>query len=279
MQPYCKFWYMNTNETSLNDWITQRVLRGNYFFTMHDIAESFTQKTQNYLRTDLNRLKKRGVIMSPSRNFYVAVPEEYRLKGVVPPVFYIDNMMGFMGKPYYVALLSAAALHGAAHQAPQAFMVITNDKMRSVIKNGTKFNYVTRKYIPTHYLIKKRSKSGDFNISSPALTAIDLIEYEANIGGLSRATEVLAELMETVDFRNVDDSFYKISQTPVYQRLGYILEVVLEEKAQADILYKGCRNTGLTFRKAPLKKGRATEQEALTRWKIQKNITIEIDEL
>lgn len=270
---------MKTNETSLNDWITQRVLRGKYFFTMNDIAESFTQKTQDYLRTDLNRLTKRGVIMSPCRNFYVAVPEEYRLKGVVPPYFYIDRMMSIMGKPYYVALLTAASLHGAAHQVPQTFMVITNDKMRSVIKNGTKFDFVTRKHIPTAFLIKKRSKSGDFNVSSPALTAIDLIDYESNVGGLSRATEVLAELMETVDFRSVDDSFYKISQTPIYQRLGYILDEVLAEKAQADALYKGCKNAGLTFRKTPLKKGRVAEQESATRWKIQENITIEIDEL
>ena len=270
---------MNTNETSLNDWITQRVLRGNYFFSINDIEESFTQKTRNYLRTDLNRLTKRGVIMSPCRNFYVAVPEEYRLKGVVPPVLYIDIMMSFMGKPYYVALLSAAALHGAAHQAPQAFMVITNDKMRSVVKNGTRLDFVTRKYIPMAFLIKKRSKSGDFNVSSPALTAIDLIEYEANVGGLSRATEVLAELLEMIDFKSVDDEFYIISQTPIYQRLGYILEEVLDEKAQADALYEGCKNAGLSFRKTPLKKGRVAEQESATRWKIQENITIEIDEL
>lgn len=270
---------MNTNETSLNDWITQRVLRGKYFFTMEEITASFPQKTRFVLRTDLNRLTKRGVIMSPCRNFYVAVPEEYRLKGLVPPIFYIDNMMSFMGKPYYVALLSAAALHGAAHQAPQAFMVITNDKMRSVVKNGTRLDFVTRKYIPTAFLIKKRSKSGDFNVSSPALTAIDLIEYEANIGGLSRATEVLAELLETIDFKSVDDEFYKIAQTPIYQRLGYILEEVLDEKAQADTLYEGCKNAGLTFRKTPLKKGRMAEQESATRWKIQENITLEIDEL
>ena len=270
---------MNTNETSLNDWITQRVLRGKYFFSINDIEESFTQKTHSYLRTDLNRLSKRGVIMSPCRNFYVAVPEEYRLKGVVPPFFYIDKMMSFMGKPYYVALLSAAALHGAAHQMPQTFMVITNDKMRSVIKNGTRFDFVTRKDIPTAFLIKKRAKSGDFNVSSPALTAIDLIEYEANVGGLSRATEVLAELMEEVDFSSVNADFYKISQIPIYQRLGYILEEVLDEKTQADALYEGCKNAKLTFRKTPLKKGRVAVQESATRWKIQENITIEIDEL
>ena len=90
---------------------------------------------------------------------------------------------------------------------------------------------------------------------------------------------MLVELMETVDFKSVDNSFYKISQTPIYQRLGYILEEVLDDKAQADALYEGCKNTGLTFRKTPLKKGRAAEQESATRWKIQENITLEIDEL
>ena len=270
---------MNTNEKSLNDWITQRVLRGKYFFTINDIAETFPMKTQDYLRTNLSRLSKRGVIMSPCRNFYVAIPEEYRLKGVVSPYFYIDRMMSFMRRPYYVALLTAAALHGAAHQMPQTFMVITNDKMRSVVKNGTRFDFVTRKDIPKAFLIKKRAKSGDFNVSSPALTAIDLIEYEANVGGLSRATEVLAELLETIDFKSVDDEFYKIAQTPIYQRLGYILEEVLDEKAQADTLYEGCKNAKLTFRKTPLKKGQVAEQESATRWKIQENITLEIDEL
>lgn len=270
---------MNTIVISLNDWITQNMLRGRYIFNMDDINKSFPHRSQDYLRTELGRLTKRGVIMSPCRNFYVAIPEEYRLNGMLSPDYYIDYMMRFMGKPYYVALLSAAAFYGAAHQLPQVFMVITNDNIRSVVRNGIKIVYTARKNIPVAYLVKKRAKSGDFNVSSPELTAIDLIEYEANIGGMSRASEVLAELMESVDFSNVNADFYKIGPTPIYQRLGYILEEILKEKKQSEILYKSCRNAGLTFRKIPLKKGKIAQQEAETRWKIQVNMTIEMDEI
>ena len=34
-------------------------------------------------------------------------------------------MMAHLHRGYYVALLTAAAMHGAAHQAPQSFQVIT----------------------------------------------------------------------------------------------------------------------------------------------------------
>ncbi len=255
------------------------MLRGNYLFTKDDVTHSFPLKNQNYLRTNISRLTKKGVIISPWRNFYVAVPEEYRLKGVVPPLFYIDSMMRFFGMPYYVALLSAASLYGAAHQVPQFFMVMTNDDIRSIDRNGIRIVFVSRKRIPTTFLAKKRVQTGDVNVSSPALTTLDLIEYERNIGGLGRACEVLVELMEKVDFIDIGEDFYNISQIPVYQRLGYLLEEVLGEKKQADLLFEGCKKAGLVFRKTPLKKGKATQQAAVTRWKMQVNTEIEMDEL
>jgi len=44
---------------------------------------------------------------------------EYRVAGAPPASWYIDDFMKAVGTPYYVGVLTAAALHGAAHQAPQ----------------------------------------------------------------------------------------------------------------------------------------------------------------
>jgi hypothetical protein len=49
----------------------------------------------------------------------VVVPVEYELKGVVPPVVYIDWLMAYLQKNYYIGLLNAATFYGAAHQQPQ----------------------------------------------------------------------------------------------------------------------------------------------------------------
>ena len=272
---------MKGNDRSLGSWVTGRVLRGKYLFTKEDLTRNFEGISPDYLKNSISRLIRRGMVMSPWRSFYVAVPEEYRLKGHVPPLFYIDGLMSFVGRPYYVALLSAAYFQGASHQVPQSFMVITEGKtLRRVEKNGARIVFVSRNKIPDGLIEQTRTQTGDVNISSPMLTALDLVEYENKIGGISRVSEVLSELMEGVDFSEAEQQFYLASQAPVYQRLGYIIESVLEMKDQADILFDGCQKAGLKFRKTPLKKGKECDGLAAeTRWKIQVNVRIEMDEL
>ena len=90
--------------------------------------------------------------------------------------------MTFIGKPYYVALLSAASLHGAAHQQPQEFFVVTTFKQLTTKKKGIRINYITKKDIPYNLLEKRKTDSGYVNISSPALTAADLVYYTNGVG-------------------------------------------------------------------------------------------------
>jgi hypothetical protein len=80
----------------------------------------------------LRRLKRRGRIASPRRGFYVLVPVEYREAGCPPVSWFIDDLMRFLKQPDYVGLLSAAAIHGAAHQQPMLFQVVTDRPSRPV---------------------------------------------------------------------------------------------------------------------------------------------------
>jgi predicted transcriptional regulator of viral defense system len=64
--------------------------------------------------------------------FYVIVPLEYASSGILPPEWFIDELMKFLRQPYYVGLLSAAAIHGAAHQQPQEFHVVIPEALRSI---------------------------------------------------------------------------------------------------------------------------------------------------
>ena len=57
----------------------------------------------------------------PRRGFYLIVDPGHRELGALPATAWIDDLMRFHGVPYYVGLLTAAALHGAAHQQPMAF--------------------------------------------------------------------------------------------------------------------------------------------------------------
>jgi hypothetical protein len=51
--------------------------------------------------------------------------------------------MEYLELPYYVALLSAAAIHGAAHQKSQEFQVITNKSLRTIHVRGLRISMVS----------------------------------------------------------------------------------------------------------------------------------------
>ena len=69
------------------------------------------------------------------------------------------------------------------------------------------------------------------------------------------------------------------SAIPVFQRLGYILEHVLERADLAETLYSKMEVAGLKFRKIPFKINKPTEGcEVDKKWKVIINQEIEIDE-
>src|SRR5207244_10392072 len=73
------------------------------------------------------------------RGFYVIVPPEYRVAGSLPAAWFIRDLMDYLRRPYYVGLLTAPSLHGAAHQAPQEFQVVT-DRALGVDRKSTRLN-------------------------------------------------------------------------------------------------------------------------------------------
>lgn len=104
-------------------WIHQRAMRGKSFFRKDDFVGAFPESSAASLSVALSRLVDGGWIVSPWQNFYVIVPIQYKLKGVVPPSYYIDELMKFLGRRYYVSLLTAASLNGAGHQRAMSFFV------------------------------------------------------------------------------------------------------------------------------------------------------------
>jgi hypothetical protein len=190
--------------------------------------------------------------------------------------------MKYLGRPYYVCLLNAAAYYGAAHQKPQVFSVITSlPTLRDTTKKNTRIVFIsTRKEIPQKWLKTIRGENGDFYVSKPELTAADLITFQKEIGGLNRTCTVLYELMETVKFGKLDKTFFNYVPTSTIQRLGYLLENELEQIKQAGVLFSKAQTHGCKFQKIPLKYSKSIiDCETNEKWKIIINENIEIDEL
>ena len=270
---------MQTN--SLQHWVDQQMIRGRYIFTKEDVLAQGLSQTEESLRTALSRLVKKGMIVSPWQNFYVAVPTEYRLRGEVPPSFYIDRLMKHLGRDYYVSLLSAAALNGAGHQRAMVFQVTVNGApIRSGIKNGMRLDFTLRNPLPMTYVKQVKTQMGFMNVSSPELTALDLVLNEEKVGGLSRVAEILVELAENMHFDEKDADLLAFFNAPVVQRLGYLLDLI-EEHELADRLLMLAQKQEKLFRKIRLKqsKPQTEEMDIDNRWKVIVNQKIETDEI
>ena len=264
-------------------WIEDLPKKGKITFTKKEVEQQFPGLKSNNIQMTLYRLVLKKKIQSVWRGFWVVVPVEYGLKGIVDPIEYIAQLMNYLGHKYYIGLLSAAAIHGAAHQQSMELMLITDSKhLREKVKNDVKISFVTKKGIPLSYLQEISGKSGYIPVSTPELTAIDLLLYIRNVGGINRVATVLNELAEVVDFEKISSNFFYSVNTADIQRLGFLLEK-LGFIANADSLYRKSQEANLKFRKHPIcikkQSMNLSEYPVNKKWKIIINEEIDTDEL
>lgn len=272
---------METNvRFSVKEWIEELRKKGRSTFRLTDAIETFPLLKPETVKRSLTRLTAKRKIYSVWNGFYAIIPVEYQNKGSVPVIFYIDQLMKFLGRDYYISLLNAAAFHGAAHQRPQEFSIITTPpSLRASRKEGVKINFITKSTIPQPFTEQRKTQTGYIKISSAELTAVDLVQYERSIGGLNRAATVLNELAESLNFKKIAPSFLDYVPLSVIQRLGYLLDVELGYTSLGSDLLSAINRHGYTLRKTPLKyKGSATDYPVNEKWKIIVNESIEIDE-
>ena len=131
-------------EQSLSDWIEEKEMRGYYTFTIEEVQKNFPQFGNAYISTSLYRLTIKKKIISPWKGFYVIMPIEYALKAIIPPVFYIDALMVFLRKEYYISLLNAASFYGASHQRAQTFSVTTGSQIEKYHKNRNFYSFLLK---------------------------------------------------------------------------------------------------------------------------------------
>ena len=262
---------------TLQKWIKDRAIHGFPTFSIEDVRETGMYSSEQILQNELYRLCSNKTIASVYRGFYVIIPVQYVLRGSVPATYYIDQLMAYLSKPYYVCMLSAAELLGAAHQRPQQFSVMTTfPKRRVVSTRNVIIDWFYREGLPEDALITKNTETGTIRISNPLLTAADLVQYQQHVGGLSRVATILEELSEQINIKSQFASLASFVKKVTWQRLGYILEHVVEENELADELYEQIRNLPGSLMYMPLStSAEDNTSERNSRWKININVQIE----
>jgi predicted transcriptional regulator of viral defense system len=181
------------------------------------------------------RLQKRHMLLSPRQGFYVVVPPQFLSWKAPPPTWYIDALMQHEGRPYYVGLLKAAELHGASHQAVMEFQVITDRQLPKIRAGRSWLTFHFRKDVNSvrEGIIDCKTDTGTMKVSSPELTALDLLQYVRAAGGIDAVATILADLGRKIDGENLA-ALAKHFDRACAQRLGYLLDRLGHaERAQA----------------------------------------------
>jgi predicted transcriptional regulator of viral defense system len=182
--------------------------------------------------------------------------------------------MEHLGLAYYVGLLSAANLHGAAHQAPMVFQVILADGRPESRCGRVRVEFVARHNVAEIPTVQRNTLRGVLRVSTSEATAFDLVGYPGHAGGLSNVATILSELAESMDAGKLLAET-EHSPLPWTQRLGYLLERVEALNLAAPLAEYVARHAK---EYVPLRSRRSIVRASRSsRWRILVNEDVEVD--
>lgn len=275
MQVKAKMNNTNTYEY-LGRYLDRLRSQGRYTFSGDEVRSEFDLNDEAYQKV-IQRLQDKDRISRLRQNFYLIIPPEYASRQTLPLGYFVNDLMNFLERDYYVGLLTAAMYHGAAHQQPQRqFIVNEPPSLRPIQNRSQSIVFCLKKEWSGEDVEQQKTDAGYINISTPSLTALDLVFYVDRIGGFNRAATVLAELAPEINLTSLSETARRFNQTTTLQRLGYLLEQVIHNTELADALYEVLQQR--SFYPALLStKAESDNQRAPNIWKVIPNIDVEAE--
>ena len=267
---------LNMKNTNLSLFIKQLLQKGRYSFEKKEAIAALDCSSPSFINS-ANRLAKETELALVKEGFYIIIPPQHFSLGCLPADWFIDDLMTYLGQPYYISLLSAATYYGATHQQPQRFQVITNKQTRSISVGSITVDFIVKKNMSDIGINQRNSYTGHINLSNPELTMIDICDYPKHAGYIHNMAQVIADLVDSVNKDIFSGLLQKLKiKTTVLQRLGYLLDLT-ENKTLAEIVHHY-----LSHRK-PINYIWLVPGESLDvlekneRWKININEEVELD--
>jgi predicted transcriptional regulator of viral defense system len=170
--------------------------------------------------------KRRVEWIAPARGLWIPVAPEFRGWGGPPAAEFIGPLMAHLGvEDYYIGWLTAAAVFGAAHQAPQVTHVATSRLVRPRQVGRVQLVFHERSRIGALPTVERTGRSGRYRVSSPEVTAFDVASDITVAGGLDNVATVVVDLTEET---GLDDQtltrLAPLFPAAAVRRVGWIIE-------------------------------------------------------
>ena len=268
-----------SNRLTLPRYLEKLVSEGKHYFTTQELQTALGMN-KNTVSASLSRLGKRQRVKMIRKGFGVILG----FGGAEPdPSYFIDAMMEHLDIRYYVGLLTAAKYWGAGHQASMRYQIVVSRPVYKIAFGKIKIEFVVKLgTFPDKGIKKIGGIGGYFKISSPELTAIDVVHFVRKSGHLNNVATVLEDLSDQLDGKALSlvcsDA---LTPTVTLQRLGYLFERILEREDDAKIVeqgLKGRRSVTTYLSQAKIKSHpKMSDFKYDERWKLYINTKVEPD--
>lgn len=248
----------------------------NYSFSLDEIANA-TTGSPNSLKFELHRLSEKGDIVNLRKGFYLIITPRYSSAKKLPIQLYCEKLFNHLNRNYYVGLFSAAKFHGASHQQIQRdYLIIEKPKFIDISKNTIDIRFFTTTNWSEKNIQQKRSDAGIFNISSPALTIVDLIHHQTKLGGINRMLATTEELTEELTKSDLLELLTWYPNKSTLQRFGFLLEELGIKQEFQEMIYLELKAKNF-FPVLLSPKSKEKPGAVDNKWKVDVNVKLESD--
>ena len=260
----------------ISDYIKQLQSFEEYSFSWDELVTA-CHKTDTALTRELSRLVAKKEIINLRKGFYLIIPPRYSKQEQIPVQLFADKLFKYLDSNYYLGFYSAAKFHGAGHQQVQREYIMTEKSFPHIKKSSLDIHFFTTSKWPTKNILEKKSDAGIFKISSPALTAADLIHHQTKLGGINRMLAILEELSEEINVQDIEDLISWYPHKSTLQRLGFLLERELQVEADLYTPIMEYLNTSKYYPVLLSPKSKEKPGAIHNDWKVDVNIKLESD--
>lgn len=220
-------WIKKPVRSHLNDFLDAAEERGKLNLRTEEISMALPKVSAEALRQALQRQQKKGRIVRASRGsgHWVVVPRQDASVGAPPLEAWLDAFLSKTLKlPYYVGLLSAAEIHGASPQAVMVTQVMLGKTRRPVQIGRHQLVFQARAHPETMPTQWHETPLGRVRVSTPELTAVELVSRQQDNGGIARVLEIITGLAPGFTPEGLHKALDAVQEVPTAQRLGFLLE-------------------------------------------------------
>lgn len=231
--------------------------RGKLNLRTEEIAQSLPGVSPEALRQALQRQKRAGRLVRASRgsNHWVIVPIQDAMDGAPPVETWLDAYIRkTLHLPYYVGMLSAAAAYGVSPQAIMVTQVMVPKARRTLTVGQHELHFFEQYRVDEMPVTWHETSEGRYRVSTPELTALDIVARHPRLGGIARVYEVVQGLLPKMTPHDMTVALNAAHEVPTAQRLGTLFsmmgEITLQEAVKSWLTDKRTRRIPLELGKA-----------------------------